>query len=127
MSKFWTAGLPVHVRIRNGPVTDFLFLTLVTPMYFLTFRGPCVVSIFLLIYFQQDATLHSLFISGKLLYMFRVFLYPSSGAYTTVFKVSGTCQTFNATCRSSNSSTIAAGSSNGLTCTRYCKYSCVCS
>ena len=24
------------------------------------------------IYFQQDATLHSLFISGKLLYMFRV-------------------------------------------------------
>ena len=28
--------------------------------------------IFLLIYFQQDATLHSLFISGKLLYTFRV-------------------------------------------------------
>ena len=28
---------------------------------------------------------------------------------------------------SSNSSTIAAGSSNGLTSTRYCKYSCVCS
>ena len=37
----------------------------------LTFRGPCIVNIFLLIYFQQDATLHSLFISGKLLYMFR--------------------------------------------------------
>jgi hypothetical protein len=28
--------------------------------------------IFLLLYFQQDATLHSLFISGKLLYIFRV-------------------------------------------------------
>ena len=28
--------------------------------------------IFLLIYFQQDATLHSLFISRKLLYVFRV-------------------------------------------------------
>ena len=27
---------------------------------------------YLLIYFQQDATLHSLFISGKLLYMFRM-------------------------------------------------------
>jgi len=27
---------------------------------------------FLLTYFQQDATLHSSFISGKLLYMFRV-------------------------------------------------------
>ena len=40
--------------------------------FFLTFRGPCIVNIFLLIYFQQDATLHSLFISGKLLYMFRM-------------------------------------------------------
>ena len=36
----------------------------------LTFSGPCIVSI-LLVYFQQDATLHSLFISGELLYMFR--------------------------------------------------------
>ena len=36
------------------------------------FRGPCIVIIFLLIYLQIDATLHSLFISGKLLYMFRV-------------------------------------------------------
>ena len=35
------------------------------------FSGPCTVSIFLLIYIQQDATLHSSFISGKLLYMFR--------------------------------------------------------
>ena len=38
----------------------------------LMFRGPWIVSIFLLIYFQRDATLHSSFISGKLLYMFRV-------------------------------------------------------
>ena len=28
--------------------------------------------IFLLMYFQQDATLHNVFISDKLLYMFRV-------------------------------------------------------
>jgi hypothetical protein len=41
-------------------------------LIFLTFRGPCIVSIFLLIYFQRDATLNSFFISGKLLYMFRV-------------------------------------------------------
>ena len=27
--------------------------------------GPCIVSTFLLIYSQRDATLHSLFISGK--------------------------------------------------------------
>ena len=31
-----------------------------------------IFNIFLLIYFQHDATLHNLFISGKLLYMFRV-------------------------------------------------------
>jgi hypothetical protein len=36
------------------------------------FRGLCIISIFLLIYFQRDATLHSSFISGKLLYMFQV-------------------------------------------------------
>ena len=41
------------------------------PFLFITFRGPCIVSIFLLIYFQQDATLHNLLISGKLLYMLR--------------------------------------------------------
>jgi len=33
-------------------------------------------SMFVLIYFQQDATLHCLFISGKLLYMFRVISSP---------------------------------------------------
>jgi len=38
----------------------------------LTFRAPCIISVFLLIYFQQDATLHSFVIPGKLLYMFRV-------------------------------------------------------
>jgi hypothetical protein len=43
----------------------------------LTFRGPCIVSIFLLIYFRRDATLHSLFISRKLLYMFRVVSPPT--------------------------------------------------
>ena len=32
----------------------------------------------LLIYFQQDATLHSLFISGKLLYIFRVVFPPET-------------------------------------------------
>jgi glycosyltransferase involved in cell wall biosynthesis len=42
----------------------------------LTFRAPCIVSVFLLIYFQRDATLHSLFISGKLLCMFRVVTPP---------------------------------------------------
>jgi hypothetical protein len=42
------------------------------PVINLTFRGPCIVSIFLLIHFQRDATIHNLYISGKLLYVFRV-------------------------------------------------------
>ena len=42
----------------------------------LRFRGPYIVSVFLLIYFQRDATLHSLFISEKFLYMFRVVSSP---------------------------------------------------
>ena len=46
------------------------------PRQSLTFRGLRIVSIFVLIYFQRDATLHSLFISGKLLYMFRVVSSP---------------------------------------------------
>ena len=43
---------------------------------FLIFSGPCIVSTFLLIYFQRDAISHSLFISGKLLYMFLVVSSP---------------------------------------------------
>ena len=65
-------------------------------------------------YFQQDATLHSLFISGKLLYMFRVVSPPIIRS------------TNNCSC-SSTSSTIAAGSNNGLTSTRCSRYRCVCS
>ena len=43
----------------------------------LTFRGPCIVSILINFgIFPEDATLHSLFISGKLLYMFRVVFPP---------------------------------------------------
>jgi len=53
-----------------------------------------------LIYFQQDATLHSLLISGKLFYMFRVVFPPIiRSTHTTVSTASGTCQTVTATCR----------------------------
>ena len=41
-------------------------------VHHLKFWGPRIVSVFLFIYFQRDATLHSSFILGKLLYMFRV-------------------------------------------------------
>ena len=62
----------------------------------LTFRGPCIVSIFLLIYFQQDATF---------IYFLKSTLRVSGGTsthhqeHTTVFTVSGTYKTVAATCR----------------------------
>ena len=102
----------------------------------------CIASIFLLIYFQQDATLHILFISGKLFYMFRVVSPPiirstHNCIYSVWYSSNRDCylpllwKSWNRfECdvhiqTSSNSSTIAAGSSNSLTSTRYCKYSCV--
>ena len=44
--------------------------------------------IFLLIYFQRYATLHSLFISGKLFYMFRVVSSPIiSSTYNCIYSI----------------------------------------
>jgi len=45
-------------------------------------------STFVLIYFQRDATLHSLFISGKLLYMFRVVSAPiTRSTYNCIYSI----------------------------------------
>jgi hypothetical protein len=54
---------------------------------------------YILIYIQQDATLNSLFISGKCSVRFLWYLHPSSGTRTTVSTASGTYQTVTATCR----------------------------
>jgi hypothetical protein len=54
---------------------------------------------YILIYIQQDAMLHSLFISGNCSSCFGWYHHPSSGAHTTVSTASGTCQTVIATCR----------------------------
>jgi len=43
------------------------------------------------IYIQQDATLHSLFISGNCSTCFGWYFHPSSGAHTTVSTASGIC------------------------------------
>ena len=51
------------------------------------------------VYIQQDATLHSLFISGNCSTCFGRYLHPSSGAHTTLSTATGTCQTGSATCR----------------------------
>ena len=54
---------------------------------------------YILIYIQQDATLHTLFSSGNCYTCFGWYLHPSSGAHTTVSTASGICQTVTATCR----------------------------
>jgi hypothetical protein len=53
---------------------------------------------FIPIYIQQDATLHSLFISGNCSTRFGWYLHPSSGAHTAISTASGICQTVSATC-----------------------------
>ena len=85
------------------------------------------------IYIQQDATLHSLFLETALhvsgavsthhqehmqLYLQHLVLVKPLLLPAAIVEELG---------RSSNSSTIAAGSSNGLTSPRCCRYSCVCS
>ena len=53
----------------------------------------------LTLYVQQNATLHSLFMSGNCSTCFGWYLHPSSGAQTTVSTASGICHTVTATCR----------------------------
>src|SRR5215475_13887992 len=50
-------------------------------------------------YIQQDATLHSLFISGNCSTCFGWYFHPSSGAHTTVSTASGICHNVTAICR----------------------------
>ena len=54
---------------------------------------------YILIYIQKDSTLRSLFFSGNCSTCFGWYLRPSLGAQTTVFTVSGNCETVTATCR----------------------------
>ena len=51
------------------------------------------------IYIRQDATLHSLFISGNCSTYFGWYFHPSSGAHTTVSTAFGICHTVIAICR----------------------------
>ena len=53
----------------------------------------------ILIYIQQDATLHSLFFSGNCSTRFGWYHHPSSGEQTTVSTASGICHTITATGR----------------------------
>ena len=65
----------------------------------LTFRGSMHRKYIPMIYFQQDATLHSLFISGKLLYMLRVVSPPIiSSAHNCIYSI-WYLSTVTSTCR----------------------------
>jgi hypothetical protein len=50
-------------------------------------------------YIQQDATLHSLFISGNRSTCFGWYFHPSSGAHTNISTASGICHTVTVICR----------------------------
>jgi hypothetical protein len=72
------------------------FLTLILLMWRI---GWAPNSIPIYSYIQQDATLHSLFISGNCSTCFGWYFHPSLGAHTTVSTASGICHTVVAICR----------------------------
>jgi hypothetical protein len=85
----------VHVAITHvKKPTHALLLTLILLMWNIGW-APNSISI----YIQQDATLHSLFISGNCSTCFGWYFHPSSGTHTTVSKASGICHTVTAICR----------------------------
>jgi len=63
-----------------------------------TSKGPCIVK-YMTIIVQQDATIHSLFISVNRSTCFGWYLHPSSAAHITVSTASGVSKTVTATCR----------------------------
>jgi hypothetical protein len=76
---------------RPGPI-----LTLILLMWRIRWANNTVP---VYLYIQQDATLHSLFISGNCSICFGWYFHPSSGAHTTVSTASGICHTVTAICR----------------------------
>ena len=91
-------------------------------------------------YIQQDAMLHSLFISRNCSTCFGSYFHPSSGTHTTVSTAPGICHNVTAICRYRGRvwtglsvlwvayvpvPTIAADSSNIVTNTKCCRYSCL--
>jgi hypothetical protein len=58
-----------------------------------------VLSKYIPIYIQQDATLHSLFMSGNCSTCFGWYFHSSSGAHTTLSTASGICHAVTAICR----------------------------
>jgi hypothetical protein len=102
----------------------------------LTFMGPCIVSIFQYTCISNEMQRYTVYI-WKLLYMFRVVLPPIiRNAYNCIYSIwylshrycylPLSWKSWNwFECAGSNSSTIAADSSNSVTNTRCCRCSCM--
>jgi hypothetical protein len=87
---------------RRPPILFLVFplvLYYLTPILLMWRTGLAPNSIPIYSYIQQDATLHSLFISGNCSTCFGWFFHPSSEAHTTVSTASGICHTVTAICR----------------------------
>ena len=119
----------------------------------LTFKGPCIliIYIYIYIYISNKMQRYTNYLIWILLYTFRVVLSPTirntSNFIYSIWYLShlycylplswkswnwfgcavGGVRHPQHTQTSSNSSTIAADSSNGVTNTRCCRYSCLCS
>jgi hypothetical protein len=85
-----------HPNKTTGKIIVLFILTLVLLMWRI---GWAPNSIPIYSYIQQDAMLHSLFISGNCSTCFGCYFHPSSGAHTTVSTASGICHTVTAICR----------------------------
>jgi len=80
----------------------------------------------ILIHIQQDAMLHNFILSENCSKCFGWYHHPSLGAQTTVSTASGICHTVTSICRyRENAGTGLTDSSNGVTNTRCCRYSCL--
>ena len=119
-----------------------IFIIFEQDLLYLTFMGPCIISIFQ--YISNKVQRYTVYFIWKLVYMFRVTPPPivrSANNCTYSIRYLShrycylplSCKSWNwfecaqHTQTSSNSSTIAADSNNGVTNTGCCRCSCLCS
>jgi hypothetical protein len=89
----WNLFSEYYWTVFSRRCVNVILLTLILLMWRIGWAN-CI-----LIYIQQDATLHSLFISGNCSTCFGWYFHPSSRAHTTVSTASVICHTVTAICR----------------------------
>jgi hypothetical protein len=93
----WIMGNRTHICWKNEKKVFKTLRVFILTLILLMWRIGWANSI--PIYIQQDAMLHSLFISGKCSTCFGWYFHPSSRAHTTVSTASGIYHTVTAICR----------------------------